>query len=555
MSSNDMFACIFVPDFPIQAILRAEAKPFSLSKGKMTPHRQAVVVLDGEPPTCRVVAANEEARRAGIEIGMTRVQAETCRAIAVRQRSAALEETAHAALLDCALALSPCVESTATDTVALDLNRLERLYGPADKIASRLERLAIELGLRVHVAVASNPDAAIHAARGFSGVTVIAQGKEGEQLSELAVELLPPPPEILETLNHWGIRTFGELAALPSLAISQRLGQKGVQLQKLASGAGQRVLVPFEPVPHFEESLELEDALDLIEPLVFILNPLLDRLCSRLKARSLATNELQISLHLDRKPGNTKAAKTDSTQWAKDSRALGIHHRTLRLALPTCNSKALLKLAHLDLAANPPAFPVTTVSVVGKPAKPRVSQRGMFVPLTPEPEQLEVTLARIQGIIGREGAEENPFVQMGSPELLDSHRPDAFRMVRFSPHPQNSNDLSSSENSRGRVISALRVFRPPLKAKMKSISDGLPRQIIIFGLPEQKYSSFEVVARAGPWKTSGEWWSDNGWSCEEWDMVLIPEVGQEHDQPESAALFLLYRDSTTGNWYVKGTYD
>ena len=56
------FACIFVPDFPAEAILRAEPGLRS----------QAVAVLEGKPPLQKVFAVNDNARRAGIEPGMTK---------------------------------------------------------------------------------------------------------------------------------------------------------------------------------------------------------------------------------------------------------------------------------------------------------------------------------------------------------------------------------------------------------------------------------------------------------------------------------------------------
>src|SRR5512142_144146 len=62
-----MFACIFIPDFIVEAVLRAEP----MLRG------QAVAVLEGKPPLCYVVGANEAARRLGVEIGMTKLLAET----------------------------------------------------------------------------------------------------------------------------------------------------------------------------------------------------------------------------------------------------------------------------------------------------------------------------------------------------------------------------------------------------------------------------------------------------------------------------------------------
>src|SRR6478609_4799518 len=62
------FACIYVPDFPVEALLRTAPEL----------REQIVAVLDGTPPMLTVIAANARARAAGIEIGMTKLQAEAC---------------------------------------------------------------------------------------------------------------------------------------------------------------------------------------------------------------------------------------------------------------------------------------------------------------------------------------------------------------------------------------------------------------------------------------------------------------------------------------------
>src|SRR6202035_2583733 len=213
------------------------------------------------------------------------------------------ESAAHAALLDCAQSFSPRVEDAGCDTIVLDLAGLQPLFGPLPKIARALACRASDLGLETSVAVAANPDTAVLAARGFSGVTVIAEGKEAEQLGSLPVEVLfgnaaAESAQLLETLSRWGIRKLRELAALPDMALSERLGQAGIHLQKLARGAICRTLVPFEPPPVFEEVIELEYPLVLLEPLAFLLGRLLERLCARLEAHALATQELRLDLEL-----------------------------------------------------------------------------------------------------------------------------------------------------------------------------------------------------------------------------------------------------------------
>src|SRR2546425_9139371 len=242
-----MYASIYILDFSLQAVVRNEPDLRS----------RAAAIVDGAPPSCRVVAMNPKARRAGVRLGMTLIEAVEVPSLEIRHRSRAQEAAAHAALLDLGLSFSPRLEDTAIDTLTLDLAGLEQLFGSPEKIARRLAERASELGLEARVAVASNPDAAIHAARGFRGITLIPAGEEAERLGSLPVDALAAPPEILETLERWGVRTFKALAALPTLQLSERLGQEGVRLQKLARGRTHRSLVPCEAPLNFEEVMEL----------------------------------------------------------------------------------------------------------------------------------------------------------------------------------------------------------------------------------------------------------------------------------------------------------
>src|SRR5579863_10651293 len=164
------FACIYVPNFPVAAALRAEPNLSAC----------ALAILEGNPPLETIIAVNENAGRLAIVPGMSKAQAELCSDLTLRPRSSLQESAAHAALLDCAQSFSPCVEDAAADTVILDLAGMECLFGTLPEIAGNLLHCAAELGLDGNVAVASNPDAAVLAARGFPGVTVIPSGKEAE---------------------------------------------------------------------------------------------------------------------------------------------------------------------------------------------------------------------------------------------------------------------------------------------------------------------------------------------------------------------------------------
>src|ERR1035441_9157492 len=103
---------------------------------------------------------------------------------------------------------SPVVEQTAPDTVTLDASGLDRLCGLPQDVAAAMARRAAEIRVKVNIALAANPDAAICAARGFAGVSIVPQGDEAKFLGPLPLAWLAPSPELLETPGSWGIRPF-----------------------------------------------------------------------------------------------------------------------------------------------------------------------------------------------------------------------------------------------------------------------------------------------------------------------------------------------------------
>lgn len=400
-------------------------------------------------------------------------------------------------LLRLAQEFSPQVERTSADTVALNADGLERIHGLPQQIAAAVARRAVERGLRANVAIAANLDTAVHAARGFAGVSVIPHGDEAKYLGSLPLTVLGPTPEMLETLERWGIRRLRDLAALPELGLAERLGVEGLHLHKLARGAGDRPLVPVAEPLHFAEEAELEYPLELLEPLMFVLAQLLHALRARLASHGLATNALRLRLQLENR---------------------GEHARTLRFPVPMLDTKAFLKLLNLDLEAHPPAAPVVKVRLEAEQAKPRAAQTGLFIPIAPEPEKLELTLARLRGLVG-EG-------NVGSPELLDTHRPGAFRMRRFG-------EARRLEGA-GETM-PLRAIRPARVARVQMAS-GQPVHVQAEGVRGH------VTAAAGPWRTSGDWWTADPWARDEWDVAL-----------SDGALYCIY--SEQGRWFVEGSYD
>src|SRR5207244_11421396 len=123
----------------------------------------------------------------------------------------------QAVLLACAESFSPRVENTAPGTVVFDLEGMEYLFGSYSQIAEQVAEQVRGAGFQANVAVASNPDAAICAARGFRGISVLNRGTEAKRFSSLPLNVLPVSMKVLETLQGWAIRTSGSLRQLPSV--------------------------------------------------------------------------------------------------------------------------------------------------------------------------------------------------------------------------------------------------------------------------------------------------------------------------------------------------
>jgi len=445
------------------------------------------------------------------------------------------ELSPDSSLADFAYQFSPLVEEAKPNVVVIDVEGCELIYGSAYQLAGEVSRRSAEnknnggLETKADVALAANPDAAIHAALCLTGITFIEPGEELSCLGDFSITQLDYSlvdvdekriEEILETLRLWGVSTFRDFARLPVAGVSERLGQEGIRLQKLATGKTQRHLRLKHVDPVFANTLELEYAISELEPLSFIFARLLNQLCASLNSYALATNELLVQMRLE-----------DKTS----------HERTLNLPYPMRDHKVFLKLLLLDTEMHPPQAPVKTISISCEPVKPRVLQNGLFIPLAPAPDKLELTLARLVKLLGENN--------IGSPVLLDTHRPDAFSIKRFVLQTREVRRRRSKWINQPKISNrqclAFRMFRPPLRAVVE-LTNGWPKQISAWGKQRSVYG--KVVDCAGPWRTTGDWWRNDNWARDEWDVAV--ESGKDRQ-----VLYRIYRELNGGTWFVEGNYD
>jgi protein ImuB len=451
-----------------------------------------------------------------------------------------MNEPARPALLRVALAHSPRVEDAGAGRVYLDASGLEGLFGDEPRLAARLRDAAAAVGVEIRVGIAESRIAALAAARLGPGVMIVELGGDAAYLAPAPLSLLDLPEETATRLSRWGLRTLGELAALPTAGLFERLGGDGVRLQRLARGEDPRPLVSWRPVSLFEESAACDWGLETLEPVVERLRELAARVCARLGAAGLAA---------------------DGFEWSCRLGGDRVHEGALTPAVPITDAESVGGLLRLALEGRPPRGVVEALTFRARPVRLAPAQESLTDRSRPAPRQLTATLNRLVALVGADA--------IGAPALLDTHRPDAIALAPYSPHPdplpgrerEAARGISRSPSSprgahrqpsplrgEGRVRGgektrgveaaptlALRRLRPPAPASV-TLASGRPVAVRSGRLTGR------IVAGVGPWRVSGEWWSPRPWLQDEWDVELA-----------DGTLCRLAHDGSA--WRLEGIYD
>ena len=140
-----------------------------------------------------------------------------------------------------------------------------------------------------------------------------------------------------------------------------------------------------------------------------------------------------------------------------------------------------------------------------------------------------MTLARLKAVVGEEN--------VGAAEIQDTHRPDGFRVSKFSSTNKDISKLDKSwQDLSNFKLLALRRFRPPPEATVQ-LRNSTPIWIAFHGVHGP------IATARGPWRTSGDWWRPTMWDREEWDIEVLD------------ALYRIYFDVHMDRWYAEGVYD
>lgn len=502
-----MFAVIFIPDFSLQAILRQEPQLWS----------QAIGLIDDRQTKAPVIQMTRAAREAGVVEGLTTTQAlARCADIVIRARSSAQEQTTTDALLQTAYAFSPRIEATADGVCTMDLQGLpifrrdaadpiatEELEIQEEPLQTWAQKILIslaQLNLRSQIGLAASPALALHAARCARPLLIVK--KPTAFISSLPVEHLAPTAALLAILKRWGIRSIGEFTLLGKDRVSERLGPEGLELFERADTTVVRPLLLTTPPETFSESMDFDVEVESLQPLLFVLNRFLEQLTRRLVLSHFAAQELQLRLRLS----------------SGDK-----YEHTFAVPSPTANSVVLLRMLQTHLEAVRTEAGIIGLEFSIKPTRTEHYQFGLFETALRDPNQFSETLARLCALCGNEN--------IGTPFVLDTHRPDAFKMIK-----PRFDDAATGSAPATAIGLQLRRFRPVVPAQVE-IKNGEPISINC----SKMHSPIQNVL--GPYRSSGDWWEQQKvWNRDEWDIVT-----------HEGTVYRIFHEKE--EWFIEGVYD
>jgi len=533
MPSPARIVALHLPRFLVQRRVREDA---SLA------HRPVAVAAsraNGEV----VVAASRSALVAGVCLGATATQAKArCPGLKLLPDDPAADLRALEALAEALLGASPTVELCGPEGVFAETSASRLFGGEAGLMKVLIDRCQV-LGYRAQGVIADNKFTAMALAvhRPRPAVTT---GPMREALAGLPLDALPATETLLWALSAMGLKSLGDLAALPPSGVAARFGAEGSLMQRLSLGEDPRPLVPLRPAPPLVESLELEWPAETLQPVLFALKTVLDRLTARLSGRGLALTRLEVRLGLD-PSGETRVV--------------------LPLARPTNASRLLLDVFRERLSDLKVEAPVVRVAVEALDTGP-AERIQLCVGDRPEvDEALEAVLARLRAGLGE--------AARFAARLPDAHRPAAawsrgpFRPVDAGPDaleseaPEGKPKPKSKRAYLAKLLS--RDGEPPPRGRAPVGQDPLlqpgarptrlfekPKPVEVELAPSGRLLAVRIGSRRhtaasvrGPERVCGEWWRAD--FARDYYRALVAGLGS----------CWLFRDVRDGRFYLHGFFD
>lgn len=282
-----MWIAIRLPQLPLEIFLRGSSalEPFAVEEQH------------------RVVACDRKAVTRGVSAGMP-VAAALALAprLRVAPRDPAGETEALLGVAGWAAQFTPAIAIEFPDTVLLDMSSSLRLFRGLESLVEYLRRGLADMGWSTRLAGAPTPRAACWLARADEERFIVS-GELEQALAAIPVRVLRCEDGTLEALQAIGVRTLGELGALPRDGVARRFGQRLVDDLDRALGRLPDPRNFFVPPAVFRADIELPTEVTQAEALLFAAKRLIVQLAGFLAARSGGIRRFVLKLgHRDKAP-------------------------------------------------------------------------------------------------------------------------------------------------------------------------------------------------------------------------------------------------------------
>jgi DNA polymerase-4/protein ImuB len=274
-----------------------------------------------------------------------------------------------AAVLEAVLAdlqrVSPLVEPAEEGYFFLDLRGLQKLYGELGVVEEAI-RAAVPALLRPRLGFANGKFAAAVAARNAEaafGTTCVVPASETKAfLASLSVRnLLMLEAEVQHRMELLGLRTIGDLAALPFNAVQAEFGPAGARAWRLAHGKDTEPVIARPYMASVQDGLRFDDPLGSIDAVMAAIDQLLAHTYSQPALLGRSVRQVRL-----------RALLSDGTSWER--------LYTFKEALSTRDAARRALKSKLDLPNALPPAPIEELALEllglgGEAAR----QPGLFV--------------------------------------------------------------------------------------------------------------------------------------------------------------------------------
>ena len=473
-------ACLFIPDFRLQVALAAlDGEPSG-----------GLALVDPDDGRRLIVAASPNARLDGVKRGMTSVTASSLAGeLVIRPIDRVGLAEMHRALEHAVRALCPVFETTGEGVIYAVFDGLETRYGEdgAGGFLDELREAAESFDLPARVGLAATRFSARCAAimegqvpTFGPGAIRVPAGSEASFLAPLPTGLLPDAGELIDALDHLGIRTLGGFAALPREGVNRRWGRKGTALHRLARGEDRTTLVPTREAKRFTVQVHTDFPVDRLDALRFLLKQPLERLVGELDGQGLAARALRWELCIDRSEPMS-----------------GVTHA----AAPSASLRLWTDLLGVGFEGLSLQGGVLAVRLEAEGVGPRPASQGRLTgPRSAPPGARSITLAHLAAELGPD--------RFGHQRPVDAIWPEERQEgAGEGKGPQKL--LSQTELwvpdrcSEGALPPAVRRVVPPEAIEVETRG----RRPVRF---RHRGGWFRVDTLRGPWDVSAGWWTRRG---------------------------------------------